>query len=426
MIPKSICSVIEFQCLIAFLSFHESFFPTTIRQWSRNSGGDFPLEFCLGGLRCLNIEHIPLQHRQAHDLDVNFFKLRKGFQTQIWDPGVPICRFANGGIRLLIDHISGSRFMFVLAMETSILYFTKMSIIFPIGGHFFSPFVSFGLRETLLGFEIRISLGLDDEPVALPQSLEEEMNSVIQRGLWFLAYWMITIHRWPPNFQDEASKSIPLRIQEWRIPAEYLSNHIILLIEKANQVRGDYILVSDFDQHVDVVAEKLRYIKATFAKGQFIKSDIVFVPWYRGSLDVRDLCPIWDKPANIDWLHLKQSLWQEAWERKQRIYHDEHKESLRELSSTLITMRRQVPEIFPTTLIFISLDDVMPRTFWSFNYMLIANKKCVKGGHNRLYLLAYKSKDSMVTLHSFIEIVIISCICVIGRFEILMYLVNTF
>ncbi|CAH8276383.1 unnamed protein product [Arabidopsis lyrata] len=186
MIPKSICSVIEFQCLIAFLSFHESFFPTTIRQWSRNSGGDFPLEFCLGGLRCLNIEHIPLQHRQAHDLDVNFFKLRKGFQTQIWDPGVPICRFANGGIRLLIDHISGSRFM--------------------------------------------ISLGLDDEPVALPQSLEEEMNSVIQRGLWFLAYWMITIHRWPPNFQDEASKSIPLRIQEWRIPAEYLSDFNLVLI----------------------------------------------------------------------------------------------------------------------------------------------------------------------------------------------------
>ncbi|CAL9216455.1 unnamed protein product [Arabidopsis halleri] len=118
MIPKSICSVIEFQCLIAFLSFHESFFPTTLRQWSRNSGGVFPLEFCLGGLRCLNIEYIPLQHRQAHDLDVNFFKLRKGFQTQTWDPGVPLCRFANGGIRLLIDHISGRRFMFVLAIET--------------------------------------------------------------------------------------------------------------------------------------------------------------------------------------------------------------------------------------------------------------------------------------------------------------------
>jgi len=46
------------------------------------------------------------------------------------------------------------------------------------------------------------------------------------------------------------------------------------------------------------------------------------------------------------------------------------------------------PESSPTTLNPHFLLKVMPKAFWSFCYKLIANKKCVKEGHNILYMLA--------------------------------------
>ncbi|CAH8263945.1 unnamed protein product [Arabidopsis lyrata] len=342
--------------------------------------------------------------------------------------------------------------MFVLTIEILVLHLAKTSTSFSIDGDIFllSPIVSFGLRETLLGFKTRINRRLD-EPVSLPQSSQEELNLVIQRGLWLFVDWMITIHRWPPNIQDEVLKLISIWIKEWRIHDEYLREHIIGVIEKANQAIEDYSFISNFDQHVievhDLVAEKLHHIKATYSKGHFIESAIIVVLWYREFFGINKrkiqekeillsprfaiehgiyLCPVLDLLSNIYWLQWKHSLWQQPRERKQWIYPDEHRRSMLDPSSTLISMRQQVPESFPTTFNFTVSKNVVPMAFWSFSYKLIANKKCVKGGHNRLYLLAYKSKDSMVTLHSFFEIVIISCICVNGCLEMIVYLVNTF
>ncbi|KAG7565103.1 hypothetical protein ISN44_As10g018230 [Arabidopsis suecica] len=351
MILNEICSVVDFQ-FIVFLSTHESFFPTTIRQWSWTSGGVFPLKLRQSGLCYLNIEYLRLHHRRIHDYDVNFFKLRKNFQTQIWDPGVHIYRFANGGIRRLrTDQIKGSRFMFVLTIEILVLHLAKTSTSFSIDGDIFllSPIVSFGLRETLLGFKTRINRRLD-EPVSLPQSSQEELNLVIQRGLWLFVDWMITIHRWPPNIQDEVLKLIPIWIKEWRIHDEYLREHIIGVIEKANQAIEDYSFISYFDQHVievhDLVAEKLHHIKATYSKGHFIESAIIVVLWYREFFGINKrkiqekeilpsprfaiehgiyLCPVLDLLSNIYWLQWKHSLWQQPWERKQWIYPDEHR-----------------------------------------------------------------------------------------------------
>ncbi|KAG7564367.1 hypothetical protein ISN44_As10g011340 [Arabidopsis suecica] len=92
-------------------------------------------------------------------------------------------------------------------------------------------------------------------------------------------------------------------------------------------------------------------------------------------------------------------LWKQPWGR-QRILQHRHKEPLLHSSNILISMRRKDPESSPTTLSLNLLVNVMPRAFWSLSYKLLANIKCMKGGHNRLYLLACKTSERIARLYS--------------------------
>ncbi|EFH48819.1 hypothetical protein ARALYDRAFT_911446 [Arabidopsis lyrata subsp. lyrata] len=165
------------------------------------------------------------------------------------------------------------------------------------------------------------------------------------------------------------------------------------------------------------IQEVVRYKKATFAKGQFIDSNFVVVFVANGEaagfkkkkiqeeeillnlfIDIEDgtgMCSLLNLPSSNYGLQPNQSLWQQLWGSKQQIYHDEYRESLWEPSSALISLRRQVSESFTTTFYFILLIKVMLMVFWSFSSKLIANKKCVEEGLNRLYMLPIRlSKDS--------------------------------
>ena len=96
----------------------------------------------------------------------------------------------------------------------------------------------------------------------------------------------------------------------------------------------------------------------------------------------------------------------------------------RRIEYILSSCRRYESDSFPTTVKFFLLVKVMLCGFWSFIRKMIANNKYMEGGHNRYSLLACKTKNSLVALHPFIEIVSISLICVNGCIRMFLYLVN--
>ncbi|ESQ28709.1 hypothetical protein EUTSA_v10019744mg [Eutrema salsugineum] len=63
-----------------------------------------------------------------------------------------------------------------------------------------------------------------------------------------------------------------------------------------------------------------------------------------------------------------------------------------------ISRTRQVSDSSPTIFRFIILIKVMPIECWSFISKMIANKKYTKEGHNKFYLLAYKTFERKVWL----------------------------
>lgn len=91
-------------------------------------------------------------------------------------------------------------------------------------------------------------------------------------------------------------------------------------------------------------------------------------------------------------------------------FHLRHQESFAQIISilTLIT-KRQDSDLY--TLQFFFPVSIMQNAFWSFIQKIITIRKYMKR-HNRFYLLTYKN---MVTLYFFIEIVLISFICINGK-----------
>ncbi|EFH44643.1 hypothetical protein ARALYDRAFT_915604 [Arabidopsis lyrata subsp. lyrata] len=112
-----------------------------------------------------------------------------------------------------------------------------------------------------------------------------------------------------------------------------------------------------------------------------------------------------------DFKKIKHLPWQQIWVIRQRRLPTDQSESFPESSNVLISTKRQDTVLSPTTSSHFK-SKVMLKAFWSLSSKLIANNKYVKEGHNRFHLLARKAFDSRVTLHSFIEIVSISYICV--------------
>ncbi|KAG7543718.1 hypothetical protein ISN45_Aa07g036040 [Arabidopsis thaliana x Arabidopsis arenosa] len=99
-------------------------------------------------------------------------------------------------------------------------------------------------------------------------------------------------------------------------------------------------------------------------------------------------------------LHWKQPLWQQPWGGRQRILQHRHRKPLLQPSSILISTRRKDPKSYLTTTRLNLLVNIMPRAFWSLSYKLLANKKCMKKGHNRFRLLACKTSERIARLYS--------------------------
>ncbi|XP_024009608.1 uncharacterized protein LOC112084606 [Eutrema salsugineum] len=87
---------------------------------------------------------------------------------------------------------------------------------------------------------------------------EEAMNLTLRRGPWSFNEWMIVLQRWSPNIEDEAMKIIPFWIQIRGIPLQYLTRPMIRFI---GDKLGPVVEV-DFDEastRVDFVRVKVNW-----------------------------------------------------------------------------------------------------------------------------------------------------------------------
>ncbi|KAG7543387.1 hypothetical protein ISN45_Aa07g033050 [Arabidopsis thaliana x Arabidopsis arenosa] len=110
-----------------------------------------------------------------------------------------------------------------------------------------------------------------------------------------------------------------------------------------------------------------------------------------------------------------------------KIFQDEFRESLPKSSNILITTSKQVSDSSPTTSNLIYLIKVMPSAFWSFSSKLIANKKYVKEGLNRLHMLLVSLPNgSRVTSTLSSKLYQFPVFAYNGRIIMFLYLVNTF
>lgn len=391
MISKTVWLILVIRFIVV-LSYRESFIPTTIRQDLRSSVGAFPLNIVSGGFLRFTIVIVPHHHRRIVNSDANFIKLRNDFQSQIWDPGVSNLGSEYCEIKIQLDCITKTRLPFFLASRTLFLSFLKKLIQSGDG-----DIISFLWSETptslciylsigVIGFKIKIMTLHDDGGddwfhMAETSALHRRVHRFIyQFYLWYkLKHEQLISRDWYFGFT--------------RINQIQMTSLCLTYIVDSNEIYGGSLI---FYQCFDLL--KILSNLFEWHQRRWVRELQRLSKEHKGIL----LTMNWEIIAN-NWYYC-------AW----RIWH------------ALPIFRRQFSDSFQATIQFFPLSKVMPRAFWSLSYKLIANKKYVKEGHNRLYLLAYKSKNSMVTLHSFIEIVIISFICVNGCFEMSMYLVNTF